>query len=438
MGKNESFLFGSKGKAMASTLLHLLHKHGREGLKLTDLRYLTGFNTTLIVAGEYIFRSASKELYQSKGKGTSSDIKEQVLKRVKIVKDTVRCMNTTYVPHKWEQLGWWSRIVRLQPDSSPAEALDLDYIRLLHSSFNNQINIDLPITTVDNVTDYIVALARTLQEQSEKNNIVIAGTDAELFTCIMEEFHRFKEGKGNTDIFISRQFFPSNGVAVSAIRRNAYQREDITSTIVWENLLFCMPMGLSLGLPPLLMLQYYYKESPLSMLLRIIKKVGRRIFYFRKSGSYIDIEVFVPIIAELATKEKDSIKLLYQKISDMGWNGCYLTSIDDTGWGEFRRYYYMVSKRNCSESDIRKRVISYICGLMKLGEVYRGHLSDHCATMRINDAPLASDILEVLRPIRKRYLTFPRTEKIYANESTLNIDHKRVNRISPWFIREIH
>jgi hypothetical protein len=337
---------------MASAVMGMLTYHAQSRQHMCEVSRL--YNVRVVVSEDFARREAVKCVILRKK--TTEPIITVAKMNLERVLDMTKLLDTEVIPSSGFS-SWWHKSVCLQPDSTMEEAFNDEYIQNLHS--------ELSSSSSSTEGDSVVSLARSLQRNRSKNVILVDGTDSSLLAGMWEETKR-----NTTNIYLAPSFHPSEGFSISDIRKTIGKIAGTLSPIVWENLLFCFPMLGSVGLPPLLMLQYYYKSNTMTLLAGIIKDVANLIY---KNGT-IQLATFVPIIEKLASLEKETIGEIHTsclKYSDTNQYRC-LADVGATGWEGFRKYYYMEKIEEMNSSSVAKRVVSYLAGMMQLAEIYQG------------------------------------------------------------------
>lgn len=233
---------------------------------------------------------------------------------------------------------------------------------------------------------------------------------------------------------------------------------------MWENLLFCLPLLINAGVPPLLMLQYFYRYNPMDVLAQAVTTTSMPILCLNKEGeTVIDLLPLTLIMARLASREQSCIRKIEENCNKRREEAPYRTfsNIAQAGWDQFRLYYYHTSssyarsacstrpasparptqsergsddassapaqlavaqsERGSVDDIIEKRVIAYVSSLLQLSSIYRGLVGPHhiFSRIRMSDAPLVEDILAVLTRLssKSRYVGLPSTYTTHIEES---------------------
>jgi hypothetical protein len=164
-------------------------------------------------------------------------------------------------------------------------------------------------------------------------------------------------------------------------------------------------------------------------LLEIIRDVANPIF---RDGA-IQLLSFVPVMKKLAEMEEKSIQAIHARCAADSVSGQNRTLVDlsSTPWDQFRLYYYLSGSDPLSKEGVKKRVITYLSGLIQLANIYQGLVEKEC-DFRIADAPLACDILSVLLEMGKvaQAISLPTGKDVYSTEEGTT---RTINRMYPWF-----
>jgi len=187
------------------------------------------------------------------------------------------------------------------------------------------------------------------------------------------------------------------------------------------------------------MLQYLHKESSITILIRALKGISTRIYTpaTKFHPPYIDAEALLPVLMTLGSEEVSSINRGYLKCAEVSNIRSPIVDLNRAGWDQFRLFYYMQGANRYPEIRIRQRAASYLCGLMKLAEVYSGSSSNNCSSMGIVRAPLVADMASLLLGLKEKYITYPSTTSMYSSEESLGEYPMEPNRVFPWFPTKI-
>jgi hypothetical protein len=395
---------------MASVLLTVLATH--EGSKQWPIEISRLPNVTIVSTEDYARRVAVSSTLR--GNVASSEVLALAKENLAAIRDVGRISGYAIVKSSGLTSSWWHRNISLQPDCKMDDAFKEEYTSCLHTIMN------ISSSSSDSICD----LVAYLRGDRRRNIILIEGTDAALLAAMWEEINR-----KTTDIFITSSLRPREGYSIRRLRISLGKRCCALSPIAWSNLLFCLPMVISAGLPPILMLQYYYRDNPVCQLLEIVRDATNPIF---KDGA-IQLLPFVSIIKKLREVEEETIKAIHgrcAKDSTSGQNRV-LVDIASTSWDQFRTYYYMDHSVILSADGIKKRVLSYLAGLIQLANIYQGKVEKgyYDSNIRIADAPLLCDILSVLIGMGSttQSISLPTT---YSDEVA---GVRTINRVYPWF-----
>jgi len=455
---------------MASIFIDALTSYNGEAAKATQVSW-NGNRLRIFVSQEFLLRSSVHATsFRSTRDSTAAAIpatpataaenstaerlQGEIAFRVAKLTRTSGGHPVILIPTPYPSATWWHRNLILQPDCSVPEAFSADYIALLHSTLSTSHYVDYEIDPswilpVERVKDPICLLAQALQAASTADctSEIIDGTDAALLVALWENhsaLQRNSTGRGGfgqpPDIYITKSFYPISGISIARMRKGISKDGRLLSPAMWENFLFCLPMMIHAGLPPLAMLQYHYRQNPLQILLTAIREASWPILTFTSDGSAcISIASFLPVVRELAKRESECIKSVYDSCQSRQREAQSrpLCDVEQVGWAQFRLYYY----HNAAESTpptaemVKKRVVSYISGLLQLSSVYRGRLDEHCVLSRITmaDAPLVADILSVLEQMSQitPYISLPDGTADYSDEKTSTT--RKLNRMWPLF-----
>jgi hypothetical protein len=398
---------------MASIFLNILGNHEGSKQRLVEINRIP--KTRIVVTEDYARRVAARSLLH--GKATLSEALATAEDNLSIVRDIGRISGYTTIPSSGLASSWWHRNISLQPDCKADDSFKEDYISCLHAA----------ISLSSTKRDSICQLVSSLQQDRGKSVILIEGTDAALLAAMWEETNRI-----TTDLYITPFFRAREGYSVSQLRLSIGKQCGSLSPIAWANLLFCLPMVVSAGLPPLLLMQYYYKDNPVCQLLEIIRDVANPIF---KDGA-IQLLSFVQVVKRLAELEEKSIQAIHARCAKDSVSGQNRTLVDltSTPWDQFRLFYYMNGSEILPKEGIRKRVVTYLSGLIQLANIYQGKVEKEYGEcdLRIADAPLVCDILTVLSEMGKvtQAVSLPTTKDAYASEVGTT---RTINRAYPWF-----
>jgi hypothetical protein len=382
-------------------------------------------------------------------------------------------------------ITWWHQYLLLQPDCSIREAFDDDYLAMLHSALSTsydessqhieekdslmtQFSFSLSPSpppraegtseSDDSVEkreiqpkggessppgDPLYTLVRVLQSNTHRPIVIIDGMDVTILIALWEYFRR-KALPGSTvhDISISASFYPSTGISVMQFQSFMQRKFKILSPIAWENLLVCFPFAINAGLPPLLMLQYHYKENPIGVLAGAVIEAASPILCTDKDGEFVlDLVPLIVIVSHLCNLEQSYVQAI-NECCKKRLDEAHLrdfSSIEQVGWKQFRLYYYHTATEESLSTIVTKRVVSYLSGILQLASVYRGKISNHhlISQIKMDDAPLVSDLLVILQKLVKagQYIGLPDTYDSYCQEATQK--RRTLNRLWPLFLQKL-
>jgi len=418
------------------------------------------------------------------------------------------------IPHPAPSATWWHRQLILQPDCSISEAFDDSYISRLHRLLTSPSSLQTADEGVEACDasqtsgsggsggsgddqqrgDPILSLARTMQKHANRQLVIVDGLDSALLVALWEMHRRrnasyFADDGGSSgssgsgrreeaDIWLSSRPFPDQGLSVHRFEEVMRQRYGLCHAAEWQNLLVCLPMVIDVGLPPLLMLQYAYREDVLERLANAVATVTDPILRLAApdsaSGGSTDANAsFFDLISLARVLER----LLQQGPSEAAAceivaDACIgrtdesakreLCDVKTIGWSQFRRLYYFVqlpkadakqSVTPCSGADaelntvVHGRCMAWLSGLLQLTSIYRGQASEHhiLSTIAMDDAPLVTDLLQVVACIAKksRYISLPDQPDHYVEQhqpssgSTISSVRTLV-RLHPLFLSPMH
>lgn len=402
------------------------------------------------------------------------------------------------IPRPVPTTTWWHQYIALQTDCHIEGAFDDEYIAMLHTvllttsldSFADaDPSSDLPVdvdprsecaridgecamvedesvriedeysaASLTSTGDPLCALVRTLQRESSRPIVIVDGTDVSIVIALWEIYRRQNSAEhrgGLRDINITQSFFPKSGVSMLRYQSSLLEKHKILSSTMWENLLFCLPLLINAGVPPLLMLQYFYRYNPMDVLAQAVTATSTPILCLNKDGeTVIDLLPLTLIMTRLASREQSCIRKIEENCNKRREEAPYRTfsNITQAGWDQFRLYYYHTSsalvpsartvdvstlvpsargsaasaqsapsERGPTDEAIEKRVIAYVSSLLQLSSIYRGLVGAHhiFSRIRMSDAPLVEDILAVLTRLssKSRYVGLPSSYTTHVEES---------------------
>ena len=303
-------------------------------------------------------------------------------------------------------VSWWHQYTVLQPDGSPRDAFDDEYLGTLH--FVLSTPLDDEASTAEprcGGIDPILAMVRALQSETTNPIVVIDSSDTSTLAA-MWEIHRRTEPIA--DIYMSPNFYPTTGMSVKKLRTFLSQRHRGLDGPSWENFLVCAPLLGMCGLPPLLMLQRTASETPIDTLANIVSCSTIPLLCEGTDGRLgLDMEVFGAIVSKLAEREPRALRALEdtcEALRDGTAEKREYCSIRSTGWDQFRLSYYLTLSN--VEEVVKRRSTAYISGLIQLAMLYQGRVTKELSLSKIllNDAPLATDLLAVVKSTSVRFV----------------------------------
>ena len=413
---------------MASSFLFIIGLRGK-----IDPVYVAWTDDTLVlIMQEYLLRSSVKETCFSPIQSEKTErLREAIDKRSAKLRASVG--RREVVPILLPIVSsWWHRYLALQPDCSDQDAFNDSYVSTLHST----------LLSPGSGEDPILSLVKHLQANEGRTAVVIDSMDASLLAA-MWEIHRRESSSRSAirDIFLSASFYPVKGISTMRVMTVLRERFTISSTIMIENILVCLPLILHAGLPPLLMLQCSYKDDPLAIFMSAVSKTSSPILRVDDKGSYVmDVSQLICVFEGLAKVEEEMV----QQIDDRCREQTDETAARDfcgagnVGWGQFRQYYYY-SAANTIETESRMRVVAYLAGLLQLSSVYRGisAASTPLLSIRMEDAPLVADILSSLKSMSSKgaFVGLPSRTEWLCGETTQK--RRTLGRLKPIFSRPL-
>lgn len=469
---------------MASTLFYVLSTY--ETGKPLNKSIVWQRDTLVITLHEYLLRSAIKQVASSMTKkpGTSGvahsehhDSSQEHRERIELIgqaidtrlaklKRALSGFQILPIMLPIPSISWWHQYILLQPDCAIHEAFDNEYIVMLHTVLTSTFGLDDEQSEskescnpkeqddqdhssqlepsrqeICSPGDPLYTLAKALQANDMRQVVIIDGLDATLLIALWEYYRRIQFGDAQ-DIFVSTSFFPSEGLSISCLHRLLRDRYKIQSAESMENLLVCFPFIANAGLPPLLMLQYCYKENPVAILATAVSRASHPILCIDESGSIaLDLDPILSIMEYLQPLEEQYIRLINEFCKGR-MDESHLrdfSNLEQVGWKQFRLHYYHIVSEEALQAVVAKRVFSYITGILQLASIYQGKIDQHhlLSQIRMDDSPLVSDMLPILRKLVKvsRYVTLPESFDLYCQECS---PHRRtLNRLWPLFPQKL-
>lgn len=414
---------------MASILLSVLTSHESTKQRLCEVSRI--YDIVVLISEDFARRAAVKQSFFSNAGPSLAASLRIAREKIDDTKSISRVVPCYVIPSGGS--SWWSRAIRLQPDCRLEEAFNENYVALLQEALRVEASSSSSSSSASSASsDPVCETVRRLQANRSKSALLIDGTDAGLLAALWEEASR---KSSRTDVYMTTSFRPREGLSMSRVRTDFGRLCGTYSSVVWENLLFCLPMVGSVGLPPLLMLQYYYRDNTVLFLMDLLREVSVSIMVEKDSGPCLRLQAFLPIIQRLAEAEESNIKAIYARCSkdSSSSQNRVLVDVSATQWKQFRQFYYMEQESELRAEDVRKRAVSYIGGLMQLYGVYRGKVEKKYFETEISmcDAPLAVDLLAVLQEMAKKteLITLPTGE--YSHERGSGV--RTLNRMYPWY-----
>lgn len=411
----------------------------------------------VIVMQEYLLRVAVKEaMHQSGTKRPGEEVPVDKPTRIKEIIDRKSYMVQSSIGKKELKLitlpigspSWWHRYLVLQPDCSVHDSFDDNYVMMLHSVLRT------PSTEEGDPLVTLIHHLMTASSREVARNIIVIDTSGSSTLAALWEIHRREEctrGNSRGDIFLSPSFFPTKGLSVSTLLSMMREKYAIPSSIMMENALLCLPLVLQVGLPPLLMLQYTYKNDPMAILmeavLRTTSPILRCVSTEEGTEYAFDVSQLMIIFERLASVEKDQIRDIDAKCREQSSELVFrdFAGAKTVGWDQFRKYYYhsafaLASDAAVSiETEMRCRIIAYLSGLLQLSYVYRGKMATSTVLLdiRMDDSPLATDVLAFLRRIseKRRFICLPTRREWRCGESVQS--RRTLSRLKPLFINSL-
>jgi hypothetical protein len=235
---------------------------------------------------------------------------------------------------------------------------------------------------------------------------------------------------------------------MSSVVKYLIEQGGLMTTTARANFLFAFPMIACVGLPPMLMFHYHYRENPMVLLATMVTTLPSPIFLPTTSGSSsepcVDLQVLGEMLKIMASQEKELLTAISEVCikSASGAVDSSLCDLHRVEWEHFRLLYYnqLMPRDTTGESDliaalergVRRRCAAYLTGLLCLSDVYGGwNTSDDAPVnkieVKLHDAPLATDFLGYVMSLaeKTRYVTFPTVspepdiEKVDTNSRVL-------------------
>jgi len=412
-------------------------------------------DTLVLVMQEYLLRSSVKEAFfpvPTSESGRSAKILSAIDKRTVKLKASVGKKEIIPIVLPTGTPTWWHRYQALQPDCSEQDAFNDDYIaslhRILRSGGEGREGREDGTGTG---SDSVISLVKQLQSHEQRQIVIIDCMDSSLLAA-MWEMHRRECLRG--DIFFTSSFYPVKGVSVQAVLAMLRERFAISSPVVMENMLFCLPLILHAGLPPLLMLQCTYKDDSLAIFMEAMSKASSPILRLGPKGeTAIAVTPLVDVFASLAAVEEKMVQQIDERCREQTDETAFrdFCGAKRVGWDQFRQYYYFTTPtsspsidstqcRASIEEEVRKRVIAYLAGLLQLSSVYRGHATpvvegeaSPFLDIRMDDAPLVADLLVALERRRSKglFLGLPLRKEWRCGEAPQK--RRTLGRLKPLF-----
>lgn len=322
-------------------------------------------------------------------------IKLAVASNMALIKHALYGRDVSFIPLPYPIMTWWHKHLSLQPycDFEKSHEDDAMIIAALHRSLRNPADIldDLQ----QGVGDAYITIVRTLDNNQSKPTILIDGMDMSMLMALWN-MHRHADRK---DIIITTSILPSFGVSMTSFKRHIVDQYALLEMVQWENFLFCLPMLIDAGVPPLLMLQCDGRISSLQLLSEAVQQTHHRILCDDADGNTaIDLLPLIIIVSNLAKREATIIK---DNSSDR--NEVYAPS--SLGWEKFKPYYYRQDG-----PSIQRIVRVYIAALIQISDVGNGKCTDQhtSSDIMLEEAPLAEDIYDTMDQQLRNHIKYIR------------------------------
>jgi len=445
-----------------ATLVPILRDHDLEAVRTIVTRHLP--QVRVVATEEYLLRLAIASVI-------ASCLKRKVVPTVEAEADrnAVKALylkvmhNLSFIARTVEvkvvQLGdlkrsWWTRAACAQPTYRAMckyPKVVTDFSRAILYRAGGITSVVAPSTDVESSSSTVVAsghgedkkgmilsrdwpsrLATILRESKpDYTTLLIDADDSALLLALYAIQERFQKNR-TEDIIIIPSMETWEGYSVRAIRRKESELTECFSRIEWANALFCLPMALCVGLPTMLMLQYYYNYTPLRTVLEAMRGIPTLIY----QNKMVDTATLLQVVERFAKTEQAQLAAIYENV-----NKTSSESLRDhvdfrrVGWDQFRKDYYTLSKKVMPSELIQMRVMSYIGGLIELAIAYEGgELAPR--VFKIIDAPLMQDMAAYLREVAKKaeVITLPNEGATLADESDGGEGCRKLNRLDrPWY-----
>lgn len=452
---------------MASTLMESI-REGELGVGIYRRTTVTANQNHAVVVGDHLRRIAAKEVWKSQSKGYNQRVSSaDVIRRVTsiIERERRRLDQSLVVAHHTSDspghvyhltlpttsLGWWDEHLRLQPTCSPNETFDDGYLSILHQTLFDQGTVDEEESGQSRKTiDPVICLTRYISKFTYLPTVIVDEMDRSILIALLELQRRMTtssihpqspsslqphlEERGMVgDVFVSPLTCPTMGVSAQYLRRNIQSRYSLYSEIAWENFLLLLPLSINCGIPPLSMLQAYYGNNQLDLLTNIIAPISLPILVKERcveeegvipqSTYSFDVVPLLEVFRKLKSREKHQLQLIEKacegRTNERGSRD--VIGADQVGKGQYKYGYYRLPISSNRVEMIQRIVVTYLSALLQLASIYRGEVCEHILSsyIRLIDAPLAEDVVQVLEEIsrRSRYITLPSDVAFY--QSTL-------------------
>jgi len=172
---------------------------------------------------------------------------------------------------------------------------------------------------------------------------------------------------------------PKLGIRAVTVKNRFHEKFQLLDEFYWTNFLFCLPMMIMAGLPPLTMLQL----QPEDILVEGIRRT--------KSSIIENPSELKTVFEYLASREQSALETINDACKTLDRSVHTIVDVESFGWDQLRNRYYFVNDATLSEEAISKRAGAYIRGLFAIAEMFHGNLTT--INIKMDDAPLAVDLV---------------------------------------------
>ena len=420
---------------------------------------------TVIVTDEYVTRFVIQSFVipssSSIEPATMSETRNRVVeeRRTQVkhrIERSVGRNDVHWVEHQPIAMTWWQTHSILQPDASIQLSMSKEFVVLLHwalchwscllappvdesrlltqsapcpqIALGTSVVKPLSTATSSMTRDPFYTILRHLEALKYKTVVIIDWLNRSLLAGLYAYHRRLRDSRERPkDIYITSQPSPTSGLSMQTVTSILACRYHIDTPIMMSNLLFCLPMLIDVGLPPIAMLQWSFLTDPLEVLSSAVATVTTPLVV---EDDVVDLAGLITVFQALAHREKESLTDAWQAVihrkSEMPLR--QVADISVMSMDNYADIYY----DGAPPDHRREIVLAYITGLNQLASVCRGKsLEAYISTsIHLTDAPLMATMLPYLRQAaqRCRYITLP-TEALLRSEGVESV--RKLNRLWP-------